>query len=102
MYNFVKWVLRGLVNWGAYNRTKKTFQNKLHNSANQNTFSIHSLFKASKRCKNRGGRGIISEAGGGVKTECPFCLQVDGPIAWGLIIGGGGGAYTRTFTVMKE
>ena len=38
LYIFVKWVLRGLVNWGAYNRTKKAFQNKLHNSADQNTF----------------------------------------------------------------
>ena len=38
LYNFVKWVLRWLVNWGGYNRTKKAFQNKLRSSANQNTF----------------------------------------------------------------
>ena len=32
--------------WGAYNWTKKNgFQIKLHSSANQNTFSIYSLFK---------------------------------------------------------
>ena len=70
LYNFVKWILRGLVNWGAYNRTKKEFQNKLRNSADQNIFWIHSLWKLQNVIKiefisiqARG--GLISELGGG-------------------------------------
>ena len=41
----------GSVTGGAYRLTKKAFQNKLHNGADQNPFSIYSPFQVAKRCK---------------------------------------------------
>ena len=61
---------------GAYNGTKKTFQNKLHSSADQNTSCIHSRFYASKRCKKsmqyKLEGGLCSA---GLITRCTFSLR---------------------------
>ena len=68
------------------------FQNKLHSRADQNTFSIYSLFSASKRLNKvefisiQAKGGIIS---GGLITGCIFRLQLDGPITRGLTSGRG-------------
>ena len=66
----------------------KTFENKLHGSADKNTFWIYSLFETSKRRKKLNSfqykleGGLIS--GGGLIAECLFFwLQVDGPIFFG-------------------
>ena len=62
---------------GTYNRTKKCFENKLHGSADQNTFWIWSLFSVSKRRKKS--NSFRYKLKGGLYPDA-FFLRVDGPI----------------------
>ena len=86
------------------------FQNKLHSSTDQNTFWIHSPFKASKGRKiefiliqARG--GLISKGGGGgggLITASIFCLPVDGPIACMGAYNWGGGLISGRLRYWKN